>query len=281
MISHAFLNNDFFDLIVYQYGHQKCIPLHAFGPALRSHYLIHYIISGSGIYRTQVGSETHEYSLHTGQAFLIVPNNIIHYMADGDDPWEYMWIEVDGLKAREYIGQAGLTNASPVYQAVSDESRETMAGYLRHIIDHHDMPVPEAMGYAYLFFNALIQSSDKARKLPGNSIQEFYIQSTIGFIEEHYMEDITVDDMAAALGLSRSYFSKLFKKITLKSPQNFLIAYRINKACELLRTTKISIGEIAALVGYSNQFHFSRAFKNTLNQSPNEWRKHNAPPPLQ
>ena len=80
------------------------------------------------------------------------------------------------------------------------------------------------------------------------------------------MENITVDDIAAALGLSRSYFSKLVKKMTQKSPQEYLLAYRINKSCALLRTTELSIGEIALLVGYSNQFHFSRAFKNYMQQ---------------
>lgn len=273
MLSYSFLNNDFFDLIIYQYGYEKCLPGHSFGPALRSHYLLHYVISGKGFYRLQLGNELHDFTLEAGQAFLIVPDKIVYYVADTSDPWEYMWIEVDGLKAREYLGQAGLTRQTPIYHPVSPEAGARMADYLAHIVTNHTMPVPETMGYAYLFFNALIQSSDRRRELPKNSIQVFYIQSAIGFIEQHYMEDITVDDMAAALNLNRSYFSKLFKKMTQKSPQTFLIAYRVNRACELLRSTKMSIGEISSMVGYSNQFHFSRAFKNAMELSPNEWRK--------
>lgn len=276
MVSPSLLTNDFFDLVIYQYGYEKCRPHHSFGPGLRSHYLIHYIISGKGTFRVNVNNKEYIYGLHAGQAFLIVPNTLIHYYADGDEPWEYMWIEVDGLKAKDYIGQAGLSCNEPIYNAVSEESRSVMEGHLRHIVTQTQMPVPELVGYTYLFLSALIQSSDQARKVPSNRIQEFYIQSTIGFIEEHYMENITIDDMAAALGLSRSYFSKLFKKLTQKSPQDYLIAYRMNKSCELLRSTKMSIGEIAVLVGYSNQFHFSRAFKNFMQQSPNDWRKKNA-----
>lgn len=275
MVSPSLLTNDFFDLAIYQYGYEKCEPYHSFGPGLRSHYLIHYIISGKGTFRANVNNKEYIYELHAGQAFLIVPNVLIHYYADGEEPWEYMWIEVDGLKAKDYIGQAGLSYNEPIYNAVSEESRSVMEGYLRHIVTHTQMAVPELVGYTYLFLNALIQSSDQARKLPNNRIQEFYIQSTIGFIEEHYMENVTIDDMAAALGLSRSYFSKLFKKLTQRSPQDYLIAYRMNKACELLRSTQMNIGEIAVLVGYSNQFHFSRAFKNSMQMSPNEWRKKN------
>ena len=131
------------------------------------------------------------------------------------------------------------------------------------------------MGYAYLFFSALIENSANSSPLAKNDIREFYVQSTAAFIENYYMKNITVEDMAANLNLSRSYFSKLFKKITQKSPQEFLITYRINKACELLRSTDMTIAEISQHVGYSNQFHFTRAFKNIMNVSPNEWRKRN------
>ena len=109
--------------------------------------------------------------------------------------------------------------------------------------------------HTYLFFGALIRSSRNARKLPKNNIQDFYIQSTVDFIESYYMNEISVEDMASNLGLNRSYFSKIFKKSTQKSPQDFLIQYRINKACELLRSTSMPIMQIAHLVGYHNQFH--------------------------
>ena len=275
MISHPFLHGDFFDVLIYQYGYEKCKPCHNWGPALRNHYLFHYVISGKGTLRIQTDTRYNEYHIHGGQAFLIVPNQLIHYFADSNNPWEYIWIELDGLKAKEYIGQAGLSTNKPIYNAVSEESRDKMFQYLNHIVNNPDMPIPETMGYTYLFLNALIESSDLAHKTPKNTIQEFYIQSTFAFIDEHYMENITVDDIAAALGLSRSYFSKLVKKMTQKSPQEYLLAYRINKSCALLRTTELSIGEIALLVGYSNQFHFSRAFKNYMQQSPSEWKKKN------
>lgn len=275
MVSQSLLTSDFFDLSIYQYGQEQCRPNHSFGPGLRSHYLIHYIISGKGTFCVTVNNQEVVYKLEKGQAFLITPDMLIYYYADAEDPWEYMWIEVDGLKAKEYIGQAGLSCNAPIYNAVSEELREIMVGHLHQIVSKEQMPVPELIGYTYLFLSALIQSSDQARKFPTNRIQEFYVRSTIGFIEQHYMEDITIDDMASALGLSRSYFSKLFKKLTQKSPQDYLIAYRMNKSCELMRSTNMNIGEIAVLVGYNNQFHFSRAFKNFMQQSPNEWRKKN------
>lgn len=275
MRNYYFLNNDFFDVTIYQYGYEQCEPFHTFGPTIRNHYLIHYIISGTGIYRTRIAQTDTDYHLHAGQAFLIEPNKIIHYTADEKTPWEYMWIEFGGLKAKEYINQAGLSQKNPIYNASTPEGSNNVYNYLNYIIDHPEAPAPEIMAYTYLFFNALIQSSSTAKPIPKNSIKAFYIQCTVDFIEKRFMECITVEDMAANLNLNRSYFSKLFKKMTQKSPQEFLITYRIHKSCEYLRSTNSPISEIALFVGYANQFHFTRAFKSVMDISPSEWRKQN------
>ena len=60
-----------------------------------------------------------------------------------------------------------------------------------------------------------------------------------------------------------------------KSPQEFLISYRMSKAAELLKLTKLSIADIGNAVGYPNQLHFSRAFKNVYSISPRQWRNEN------
>lgn len=275
MKNYLFLSNDYFDLTIYQYGYEQCCPYHAFGPGMRSHYLIHCILSGNGTYRTSFEGNDASYSLHGGQAFLIEPNRLVHYDAHKDTPWEYMWIEFDGMKAREYVNQAGLSQSSPIYRPSSQEGQQECFHYLKHLIDHPELLPCEVIGYTNLFFGSLIRSSATAKKTVKNRIQDFYIQSTVDFIEEHYMEEISVEDIAKNLGLNRSYFSKLFKKITKKSPQDFLIQYRINKACELLRSTRLPILQIAHLVGYYNQFHFTRAFKKLMDMPPQEWRKQN------
>lgn len=275
MKNYLFLNNDYFDITIYQYGYEQCIPYHAFGPGMRSHYLIHCILSGKGTYHTSFGSNDFEYHLHEGQAFLIEPNKLVHYYADKDNPWEYIWIEFDGMKAKEYINQAGLSQSSPVYRPSSLKKGEECFNCLNHLIDYPDLLPCEVVGYTNLFFGALIRSSTSAKKIVKNNIQDFYVQSTVDFIENHYMEEISVEDMAANLNLNRSYFSKLFKKITTKSPQDFLIQYRMNKACELLRSTHMPVTQISHLIGYNNPFHFTRAFKRIYNFPPQEWRKYN------
>lgn len=273
MRNYLFLPNDYFDLTIYQYGYEQCKPFHSFGPAMRNHYLIHCILSGKGVYRTSFGENAAEYHLTLGQAFLIEPNKIVHYSADEAEPWEYIWIEFDGLKAKDYLNQSGLSEDAPIFHANSEDGHNKVFCYLKHMVDFPDILSVQTMGYAYLFFGALIENSVTAKPLYKNDIKEFYMKSTVDFIENYYMKNITVEDMAGNLRLDRSYFSKLFKKMTDKSPQEFLISYRINKACELLRSTDLPIAEIATMAGYSNQFHFARAFKRIMKIPPNKWRK--------
>ena len=69
-----------------------------------------------------------------------------------------------------------------------------------------------------------------------------------------------------------SYFGKIFKQALGKSPQEFLLSYRMVKAAELLKLTKLSEGDVSLAVGYDNQMHFSRALKSVYGISPKKWR---------
>ena len=94
----VFPSENFVDLTLFQYGREKCSPAHSFGPAARNHYLFHYVISGTGrLFAYDKNGETREYHIKSTQGFMIFPNQITTYVADKDTPWEYVWIEFDGL----------------------------------------------------------------------------------------------------------------------------------------------------------------------------------------
>ena len=109
----------------------------------------------------------------------------------------------------------------------------------------------------------------------GGKLRDFYIHEAIVFIEQNFQNDISVEDIADNCGLNRSYFGKIFKNVVGRTPQDFLLNYRMTKAAELLKLTQLSIGDISKTVGYDNQLHFSRAFKNIYQVSPRMWRNQN------
>lgn len=272
----VFPNENFIDLSLYQFGWERCAPSHAFGPAARTHYLFHYVISGTGtLNANDVSGKTHTYQIKSGQGFMIFPNQINTYIADQKLPWEYVWIEFDGLRAKEAIEIAGLSPNTPIYHTHSYELREIMMNEMLYIARHGDMAPFHLMGHLYLFLDALTRSISSMRLSKGSRLRDFYVHEAITFVEQNFQNDISVEDIADNCGLNRSYFGKIFREAVGRTPQEFLLNYRMTKAAELLKLTRLSIGDISKAVGYENPLHFSRAFKNIYGISPRDWRSQN------
>ncbi len=272
----VFPNENFVDLSLYQFGWQRCEPAHAFGPAMRTHFLFHYIISGTGILMAD-GADgiTQTYQVKSGQGFMIFPHQVTTYIADKHLPWEYTWIEFDGLRARELVMTAGLSQDAPIYRAHSHDLRETMLKEMLYIVQHADMAPFHLIGHLYLFIDALTSSIATMKLSKGSRLRDFYIQEAVSYIEQNFQNDISVEDIADNCGLNRSYFSKIFRAAIGRTPQEFLLNYRMTKATELLKLTQLAVGDIGKAVGYENPLHFSRAFKNVYGTPPREWRNQN------
>ena len=102
---------------------------------------------------------------------------------------------------------------------------------------------------------------------------QFIIQKAEKLIEEHYMEELSVQQVAAQLHLSPGYLSTLMKRYTRMSFVEYMTSVRIKHAKSYLRKSGFRVYEIAELVGYPDQFYFSRIFKRVTGRSPAEYRK--------
>ena len=276
VIFSVFPSENFVDLGLYQFGWEQCSPSHSFGPAARNHYLFHFCLSGTGtLIADNSKGDSISYQVLSGQGFMLFPNQVCTYIADHDIPWEYVWIEFDGLRARETVNLAGLSLDQPIYKARYKDIAENMKNEMLYIVNHKEESPFHLIGHLYLFIDSFVRASTSTQIGKGNRLRDFYIKEAFSFIEQNFQNDISVEDIAASCGLNRSYFGKIFHETTGKSPQAFLISYRMTKAAELLKLTELSIADIGNAVGYPNQLHFSRAFKNLYGISPRQWRNDN------
>ena len=265
---HVFRDERFIDLNLYQFGWERNDPAHSYGPHARNHYLFHYVISGKGKLYTDTGT----YEITPRHGFLIVPGQITTYCADDEDPWEYTWLEFDGLRAHESLNLAGISGSKPVYTAWNAEAGRQLEEEMMYIVNHSDASPVHLIAHGFLFLDQLVQSSADRRHNSERRLREFYIREALTFIEQNYQRDISIEEVAAECGLNRSYFGKVFRDAVGESPQAYLMHYRMARAAQLLKETRSTIGEIAVQVGYANQLHFSRAFKNVHGISPREYR---------
>lgn len=102
------------------------------------------------------------------------------------------------------------------------------------------------------------------------------IEKCIAFISRHFNEAIHVGQLAGRINLSSSYFWALFKQRTGYPPLDFLIRLRMQRACQLLKSTDLKVKKVAEAVGYKDSLYFSRLFKSVCGVAPTDYRAANA-----
>ncbi len=100
------------------------------------------------------------------------------------------------------------------------------------------------------------------------------VAAVVDLIERCYADDLTLDDAAAAAGLSSSYLSRLFKQETGTNFKDYLTTYRLERARSALKDPRRKVYEIAEEVGFKDQRYFSEVFKKRYGCSPLEFRDH-------
>lgn len=248
---------------------QECKPNYSYGPAVCPNYLLHYCLSGQGEYHVN----NQVYQIKAGDAFLIMPNVVTYYQADQHEPWTYLWISFDGSKTRQYLKRCNLDEHNLVVHCdYINELRETTIA----ILAHNKLSYSNELfiqGQLYTFFSFLAKSANITYNDNVAPNYNPYVDKAIEYIQNNYQEMVTVNEIADYLSLNRSYLTTLFKKHLHLSPQEFLLKYRMMRAEDLLTNTDLTINQIAFSCGYSNQLSFSKAFSNSHQMAPRDYRK--------
>lgn len=145
----------------------------------------------------------------------------------------------------------------------NEELEETLAGLVKKIEE-------EDKDYEQL---ASTKSSVAAELIPlPRGVNNHVIDNTIAFIIDNYASAVGLQEAASFLELSESHLSRLFKEVTGLNFLQYLNAYRINKAVELMRDPKKNIGDIATSCGFPTPGYFAKIFKRFSGQTPTQYR---------
>lgn len=233
----------------------------------RSHkdaYLVFYTLGGAGIIEQGGQSVT----LGQSQALLMDCRAPQRYVTDPvRHHWYHLWAHVNGAGA-DAISQAmglpklqpvslPLADVRPIFETIFENMKKE--GYIESLTTS-------------LAVDKLLTSIALAPDSRGSFVEFDAVSVARRYMEEHYAEDLHVDDVAREAAISTSQLIRLFKRQLGTTPHSYLLRYRITQAKELLAETTLPVATIARQVGFASESNFSYRFGEMCGQSPSAYR---------
>lgn len=251
-------------LNLYYGGWEICCSMHTFGPAIRQHYLIHYVTRGKG----RLWMNDTCYVIEKDTMFLIRPGITCVYQADKDDPWEYCWICIDGYDVENMLNNSGFDKVNPLFFDKSNgEVRNAMLNFIFYFSKYKNNEYMLLSRLYNIFGHMKIQMKKQQAK-------SIHVEKAIDYIYENYYKSITIIDIAEYLGIDRTYLYRLFKEEYNMSPQKYLLNFRLKAAMNKLEGGNMSIADIAYSCGFNDASAFCHQFKKVYKDTPLNYRRY-------
>ncbi len=251
------------------YRLQTVKKLPTWRPRGRLDYQLLYVVSG----KAHFYFDDAERIVTAGHMVLFQPRQEQHYEYFGTDKAEVYWVHFTGSNVKNILRRYDIpldtpvlySGASAIYAYLFKEMinelqtcrtgyEELLAMYLRQIL-------------------ILVQRTRQEHRTSINTHIQEEMEYARRYFNEHYNEQISIEDYAQSRNMSVSWFQRSFKQIVNYSPMQYILTIRMNNAASLLESTDYSMAEISAIVGYDNPLYFSRLFKKQKGVSPSEYRK--------
>lgn len=220
-----------------------------------------------------------------GGEFSVIPANIPHTTNSAPGhicKWEFLFIDIDHFVRTEMHLDPILE--SHVLQMVNRRGTlktEQNHGVMAHLIldimreCREKQPYYESSvrGYLHSLVVEMIRlAEDRDHSLYKLKLNE-YVRSALSYINEHYMDELRMEDIAQASGLSESHFRRVFEDVMHMKPLDYINLVRVDKACVMMAQKDLSMEELSFRVGYQSQSTFNRNFKRLTGYSPMQWRR--------
>jgi len=238
-------------------------------PHGRPEYVFILCLTGEG--RVHVNRST--YHLHCGSGIVLPPNVAHRYEADVDAPWTVFWFHFVGKRAADYVAALGLPASGRVFWVQEvDAIAEAFEDCYRHVLGGYSDGELVALSTSFARLLGMCRSLQRSKN-ERRRLTEERITATLRFMRANIGNLLTLESLAHASSLSVPHFSAVFREQMKCSPIEFHIRLRMQRACELLLTTSLDVGEIARKVGYDDPLYFSRIFSRKVGISPRSYRR--------
>ncbi|MBR5232507.1 MAG: AraC family transcriptional regulator [Clostridia bacterium] len=254
------------DLYIVNTGEEACAPLHAYGPAQRKHYLIHFVLSGCGTLHYEGESVT----VRAGQGFLILPDETTRYQADEHTPWHYAWVGYRGRQAEYITRAAGLDGKNRIFTAEDPAAVWEILQDMRSDARVLRLNQLAAAGCLLRFIAHIAPAQDPKSAL---SSARDYCDKALWYLEGNYDRAVSIQETADFVGLSRSHLYRLMTAEYGQTPKEILLSIRMRHAKQLLRESALTLDDIARLIGLQTGAQLGVIFRTAFGITPGQYRK--------
>lgn len=196
------------------------------------------------------------------QNYAILAPRSCTYEFDSVAAGDFVWLDFHALQSHDHLIQIPIKNCQSLVSAIRR-------------IDSIQMSKPALYNMTCIAetYDVLLGLLKNVAPKYVASASQRKIQPAMDYLVQNYTSSLTNDKLAEQTEFSTSYFRKLFSDVYGTSPLAYQQTLRISKAKEMLKSRTGSISEIAAALGYSNIYDFSRAFKRETGISPSDYAR--------
>ena len=210
--------------------------------------------------------------VNKGEMVLFRPYDHQSYFYFPKDKCQSYWVHFTGSEVDKILDYYQLPNGENIfYSSTSPEYKwlfEQMIRELQLCRANYQELLTMALRHIFLLVNRYLKESKKSGFSAYNEIEH-----AIRYFNEHYKEDINIEEYAKSLHMSACWFNRRFKQVTKVTPLQYIISIRIANAKTLLEAKDFNIAETAREVGFSNALYFTRLFTKNTGISPSEYKK--------
>jgi len=237
-------------------------------PRGRLDFQLLYIVSGKAHFHF----DGKEQIVTAGHMVLYRPKEPQKYEYYGEDQTEVYWVHFTGGNVTNILRSYGLTDDKKVFYCGSDLNYQnlfrTMINELQMCKENFAEMLEMHLRQIFIMLQRYFANTLKTNNI--HVVEE--IDKATTYFNEHYNEEISIDEYAQNNHVSVSWFIRNFKQCTGSTPMQYILSKRIYNAEILLQDSAYNITEIAQIVGYDNPLYFSRIFKKVKGLSPSEYR---------
>ena len=212
-----------------------------------------------------------EWPVNKNDAFLIPQGTPHLYGADPDLPWSNYWVHFRGRQGAAFANLIGGMGTPIVHLQRYEEVVAGIEQLYQYMSNVHARSELLAASGALSQLLCLIQFRMGTAAPKGRTAEEG-VEQSINFMHKNLEKTLKLGDLANIAGLSSGHYGTLFRKSHDHTPIDYFNRLKIQKACELLKTTDRSIREVGGSVGFSDPYYFSRLFKKNMGLSPQAYR---------